>query len=143
VKHYLLFYEAADDYVARRATFRSEHLAKAWQASQRGELLLAGAFAEPIDGAVLLFKGESQSVAEDFARADPYVISGAVKRWYVREWTTVVGDQAATPVRPDAVADIRQATSQVSASTGTQAAGTAPNGVVEHYEVVAQTEESA
>jgi uncharacterized protein len=102
--HYLLFYEAADDYVARRAKFRSEHLAKAWKASQRGDLVLAGAYANPVDGAVLLFKGESPSVAEEFAKADPYVTGGAVKRWYVREWTTVVGDDAASPVKPEQTA---------------------------------------
>lgn len=101
MKHYLLFYEPTADYLARRPEFRAQHLAKAWQASQRGELLLGGALADPIDGAVLLFKGESKSVAEDFARADPYVTSGLVKRWYVREWTTVAGDQAMTPVYPD------------------------------------------
>jgi uncharacterized protein YciI/heme-degrading monooxygenase HmoA len=99
--HYLLFYEASEDYLAKRARFRSEHLAKAWQAAQRGELLLGGAFADPVDGAVLLFKGESRSVAEEFARADPYVAGGAVKRWYVREWTTVVGGEAAAPIRPE------------------------------------------
>jgi uncharacterized protein len=103
MKHYLLFYEGADDYLGQRARFRSEHLAKAWEASQRGELLLGGALADPIDGAVLLFKGEFPGVAENFARADPYVTGGAVKRWRVREWTTVVGDQVATPIHPDTV----------------------------------------
>jgi hypothetical protein len=53
--HYLLFYEVADDYVARRAPFRDQHLEKAWRASERGELILAGAFGNPADGAVLLF----------------------------------------------------------------------------------------
>lgn len=101
MKHYLLFYEVGDDYQARRANYRAAHLTKAWKASQRGELVLGGALADPLDGAVLLFKGESRSVAEDFARADPYVTSGLVKRWHVREWTTVAGDEAATPVYPD------------------------------------------
>jgi hypothetical protein len=54
-----------------------------------------------VDGAVLLFKSDSPRVAEDFARADPYVTSGLVKRWYVREWTTVAGEGAATPIRPN------------------------------------------
>lgn len=107
MKHFLLFYETADDYLTRRASHRAEHLAKAWNASQRGELVLGGAFADPIDGAVLLFKGGSRSVAEDFARTDPYVTSGLVKRWHVREWTTVVGDEAATPVRPDGLTEGR------------------------------------
>jgi hypothetical protein len=118
MKHFLLFYEAADDYVARRSPHRAQHLAKAWQASQRGELVLAGALADPTDGAVLLFRGESSSVAEDFARTDPYVTSGAVKRWYVREWTTVVGDEA------------RAALSDFDAT-------------VTHYEVVVHTGEGA
>jgi uncharacterized protein len=100
--HYLLFYEVGEDYVARRAEFREAHLAKAWQASERGELRLGGALAHPADGAVLLFQGGSPEVAEKFARADPYVTSGLVKRWHVREWTTVVGEEAAAPVRPSA-----------------------------------------
>jgi uncharacterized protein YciI/heme-degrading monooxygenase HmoA len=100
--HYLLFYEVGEDYVARRAEFRSAHLEKAWQASARGELVLGGALANPVDGAVLLFKGDSPEVAEKFARADPYVTSGTVKRWYVREWTTVAGEGAANPIRPEA-----------------------------------------
>jgi hypothetical protein len=67
--------------------------------SERGELILGGALANPVDGAVLLFRGDSPEVAEKFARADPYVIHGAVKHWRVREWTAVVGAAAAFPVR--------------------------------------------
>lgn len=98
--HYLLFYEAADDYLERRSEFRNIHLALGWQAAERGELVLGGALANPVDGAVLLFKGESADVAERFAKADPYVTNGLVKRWHVREWTTVVGDLASNPKRP-------------------------------------------
>lgn len=98
--HYLLFYEVGEDYVSRRAEFREEHLEKAWRASEQGELILGGALADPVDGAVLLFEGDSPEVAEKFATADPYVMSGAVKRWHVREWTTVVGEDAAKPVMP-------------------------------------------
>jgi uncharacterized protein YciI len=98
--HYLLFYEVNEDYIPRRAEFRNAHLEMAWQASERGELVLAGALANPVDGAVLLFKGDSPEVAEKFANTDPYVINGIVKRWYVREWTTVVGEGCATPKKP-------------------------------------------
>jgi uncharacterized protein YciI len=100
LKHYLLFYDVGEDYVTKRASLRSVHLEKAWQAHTRGELVLAGAFADPVDGAVLLFKGDSAEVAEAFARTDPYVTNGLVARWRVREWTTVVGELAANPVRP-------------------------------------------
>jgi uncharacterized protein len=107
--HYLLFYEVGEDYVSRRAEFRDEHLTKAWKSSSRGELVLGGALANPVDGAVLLFKGDSPQVAERFAKADPYVASGAVKRWYVREWATVAGEDAATPIRPTAAGDKKDA----------------------------------
>lgn len=106
--HYLLFYEVADDYVARRAEFRAAHLEKVWAASERGELVLAGALANPVDGAVLLFSGDSPEVAEKFAKVDPYVTSGAIKRWYVREWTTVAGEGAATPLRPNMSAPFKE-----------------------------------
>lgn len=100
--HFLLFYDTAPDYLQRRGEFRQAHLALAWAAAARGELLLGGALADPVDGAVLLFQGDDPTVAERFARADPYVLNGLVREWKVRRWTTVVGEQAAAPVRPPA-----------------------------------------
>lgn len=102
MKHFLLFYQAGPGYLERRPQFRGAHLRHAWDAHERGELIVAGALADPVDGAVLMFAGEDKSVAERFAQNDPYVANGLVARWHVREWTTVVGDLAATPVRPEA-----------------------------------------
>jgi uncharacterized protein YciI len=104
MKHFLLFYDVGADYLARRAALRDAHLTRAWAAHERGELLLGGALADPVDGAVLLFRGEDASVAAEFARRDPYVVNGLVTRWKVREWSTVAGELAATPVRPRAAA---------------------------------------
>jgi uncharacterized protein YciI len=99
--HYLLMYELAPDYLTRRGEFRNEHLKLAWEAEQRGEIVIAGALADPADTAVLLFTGDSPEAAERFAKADPYVTQGLVKSWRVRPWTTVVGKDATTPVKPD------------------------------------------
>ena len=96
--HYLLIYELADDYLERRSEFRGLHLKHAWAAQERGELVLAGALADPADQAVLFFQCESPETAERFAQDDPYVKNGLVKSWRVRAWTTVVGDDASTPV---------------------------------------------
>jgi uncharacterized protein YciI len=93
--HYVLFYEVRDDYVEKRAQFREVHLKLARAAHERGELVLGGAMADPIDGAMLVFRGPSADVAEDFAKADPYVTNGLVTKWRVRKWNTVVGDGAA------------------------------------------------
>jgi uncharacterized protein len=98
--HFLLLYDCAPDYLARRDEYRGAHLRLAWQAHGRGDLLLGGALADPVDGAMLLFQGDSAKVAQDFAKADPYVLNGLITRWRVREWTTVVGSLAAAPVRP-------------------------------------------
>ena len=100
MQHYLLCYTLSPDYLGRRGEFRAEHLAMAWAASERGELVLAGAVGEPLDTALLLFQGESPEAAERFARSDPYVKNGLVESWRVRPWTTVVGPLAADPVRP-------------------------------------------
>jgi uncharacterized protein len=92
--HYLLFYDVVSDYLERRVPLRAAHLGLARAAESRGELILAGAFANPPDGAVFLFRGDSPAAAEQFAAADPYVQNGLVTRWRVREWTTVVGRDA-------------------------------------------------
>ncbi|MBZ9751924.1 YciI family protein [Deinococcus sp. HMF7604] len=93
--HYLLFYrDLVPDYLTRREPLRALHLAHAKAAEARGELVLAGALANPADGAVLLFQGEGPEAAEAFALAAPYVLNGLVGHWEVRRWMTVVGREA-------------------------------------------------
>lgn len=100
--HFLLFYDYVPDILDRRGSFRAVHLRHAWLAHERGELILGGALADPVDGGVLLFKSDSAEVVERFASDDPYVKAGLVTRWRVRPWITVVGTDAASPVRPEA-----------------------------------------
>ena len=102
--HFLLFYDVASDYLERRPQFRGAHLKHAEAAVARGELVLGGALADPIDGAVLLFAGPDKNVAARFAEEDPYVTNGLVKSWRVRPWSTVVGPTAANPVSAAAAA---------------------------------------
>jgi uncharacterized protein YciI len=93
--YFALFYEVVDDFVNRRLPYREEHLKLARDAYARGDLVLAGALAQPADGALLVFRGEQPTAAESFARHDPYVINGLVLRWHVRPWTVVVGNEPA------------------------------------------------
>jgi hypothetical protein len=90
MNYYLLFYHVVDDYVARRAQFRDDHLRLARAAHERGELILGGALADPADAALLVFRAADKSVVEDFVQADPYVINGLVKKWEIRPWTVVI-----------------------------------------------------
>ena len=92
--HYILFYDVVPDYVERRGQFRELHLKHAHAAYDRGELVLGGALADPVDGAVLIFRGPSSDAVETFAKSDPYVTNGLVKQWRIRKWNTVIGDGA-------------------------------------------------
>lgn len=99
MKHFLLIYTYAPDYLEKRSAHRAVHLEMARASVARDELQLGGAVPndEPPFG-LLLFKAETAQVAEDFARADPYTNGGVVTSWRVREWITVVGEGALTKV---------------------------------------------
>ncbi|MDM5176751.1 YciI-like protein [Massilia sp. DJPM01] len=99
--HYLLCYDLAPDYLERRGQYRDEHLKLAWEAQERGEVIMGGAFSDPADMSVLMFQGDSPAVAEQFAKADPYLIHGVATGYKIRQWNTVVGKDAFAPVRPE------------------------------------------
>lgn len=93
MQYYALFYHLVDDYIRRRAVFRDEHLGKAKAAHERGELVYGGAFSDPADQALLVFRVADKSIIEDFVREDPYVVNGLVTRWEIRPWTVVIGNE--------------------------------------------------
>lgn len=76
--YFLLEYLLTDDYLERRTALREEHLGLARQAHERGDLVLAGALAEPADRAVFLWRTADPAVIEAFAADDPYVSHGLV-----------------------------------------------------------------
>ena len=93
MNYYALFYELVDDMVTRRVPFREEHLRLARESRERGELVLAGALTEPVDRALLVFNVDDKSKVEAFAREDPYVLNGLAKKWEIRPWNVVVGNE--------------------------------------------------
>jgi uncharacterized protein YciI len=95
--HHILYYDVADDFISKRAKFRQLHLEHVRDAHERGDLVLAGALADPADGAVLVFRGPNPKAAERFAKSDPYVINGLVTGWRVRKWVTVIGQGSDPP----------------------------------------------
>src|ERR1700747_2215894 len=97
MNYYALIYETVDDYVARRAEFRELHLRMAREVRERGELIFGGAFDDPVDRALLVFHVDDKRKVEDFARKDPYVVNGLVKKWEVRPWRVVVGQEQRSP----------------------------------------------
>src|SRR5713101_6428906 len=96
MNYYALLYELVDDMINRRVPFREEHLRVSREARERGELVLAGALTEPVDRALLVFHVDDKSKVESFARKDPYVVNGLAKKWEVRPWNVVVGNEQPT-----------------------------------------------
>ena len=89
--YFLLFYDYVDNVVERRAPYREAHLSLVREYVDQGELVLGGAFADPVDGAALAFKVAGRAKVEEFVGRDPYVVNGLVTGWWVRRWTVVVG----------------------------------------------------
>jgi len=119
MNYYALIYELVDDMVTRRVPFREEHLRLARESCERSELVLAGALSEPVDSALLVFHVDDKSKVEAFARKDPYVLNGLAKKWQVRPWNVVVGNEpsassstAAAPPAPGII--LRQWTARTS-----------------------------
>lgn len=91
MNYYVLIYHLTDDYLERRGNYRAEHLQLAAAAQDRGELVLGGAYSDPADTALLVWRAEDASVVESFVNSDPYVKNGLIKRWEIRPWTVVIG----------------------------------------------------
>jgi hypothetical protein len=97
MRYFALHYDVVPGFVERRMPFREAHLRMVRDARERGHLVMAGALGEPPEGALLVFRGESASHVEDFAREDPYVREGLVTAWRVRPWSVVVGGDVEPP----------------------------------------------
>ncbi len=93
MNYYALLYDLVEDHETRRQPYREEHLRRVRDAESRGELVMAGAFSDPMDGALLVFRATARDVVEEFVRNDPYVRNGLIPRWEIREWTVVVGGE--------------------------------------------------
>ena len=89
--YFLLFYDYVENVVERRAPYREAHLALVREYVARGELVLAGAFTDPVDGAAFAFNVDNRARVEEFIGKDPYVVDGLVTEWRIREWTVVAG----------------------------------------------------
>ena len=87
----ILFYAYVEDIIERRKPYREEHLALAQRFVADGKLILGGAYAEPADGAAIIFKVETKADVLFFVENDPYVKNGLVTQWHIREWNAVVG----------------------------------------------------
>ncbi len=86
---YVLLYESADDVRSKAPLHFPAHVAR-WKTFQdQGTLLMIGTFGNPQDeGSMAIFT--TREAAEAFARSDPFVLNGVVRRWSIREWNEAI-----------------------------------------------------
>jgi uncharacterized protein YciI len=87
---YMLTYTYAPEMAERRAPHRADHLAHLNQAKQAGRLSLAGAFNDPVDGALLLVEADNPGEVLAWCSNDPYARAGLIRGVSVRELTVAV-----------------------------------------------------
>ena len=85
---YLLFYEPVDYVLAKAPAHFPAHSARLDEFHSRGTLLMVGTFANPQDGSMSIFT--SREAAEEFVSEDPFVLSGVIRDWQIREWDEVL-----------------------------------------------------
>lgn len=87
----ILFYDYVEDVAAKREPHRPSHLELLRDLEARGLVRMAGAFTDPLDGAVIVFSTDDRAVVETFVQQDPYVANGIVTAWRIRGWNVVIG----------------------------------------------------
>jgi uncharacterized protein YciI len=86
---YVTFYETGPDALDLIPVHYPAHKTRVEEFAARGDLLMVGTFADPIEeGSMAVFR--SRDAAEEFVAGDPFVTSGAVGNWYLREWNEVL-----------------------------------------------------
>jgi uncharacterized protein len=84
---YVLFYEFVTDSAAVISEHMAAHHAR-WAACQaQGTLLAIGPFTDRA-GALSVFT--TREAAVEYAEGDPFVLHGAVSKWWIREWHEVL-----------------------------------------------------
>ena len=82
---WVVFYDSADDVLAKAPPHFPAHLARLREFHSRGELLMVGTFADPQeDGSMSIFA--SREAAEEFVNEDPFRLNGVIRGWRILEW---------------------------------------------------------
>lgn len=83
---YVLVYNSAPDFMAKVPANIEAHRALWRTFHADGRLLMIGPFADPpVGDAMGVFA--TREAAEDFVRLDPFVSSGIVAKWTIRDWS--------------------------------------------------------
>ena len=89
-KTFVVTYTYVPEIAERRQPHRADHLAHVQRACDEGRLVLAGATADPVDGAILILEADSPGEVFAWVANDPYARAGLIQAVSVREVTVAV-----------------------------------------------------
>jgi uncharacterized protein YciI len=81
---YAVLYETAEDGLAKAPANIAGHSACLAEFRGRGTLLMGGVFADPREGALIIFT--TREAAEEFVQRDPFISNGVVRTWRIHAW---------------------------------------------------------
>ena len=91
MKKYVVFYESAEDVMAKAPAQFPAHKARLDEFQAAGTLLMVGTFANAQDdGSMAVFT--TREAAEAFVHGDPFVLNGVVRAWRILEWNEALSD---------------------------------------------------
>lgn len=90
MKYFAALFTLVENAVERRAPHREAHLAYVRGLKAEGRVVMGGAFADPVDAALIIYRAESSADVEKMIEADPYMKNGLWPKVAIREWTVAV-----------------------------------------------------
>lgn len=91
---YAALIDYVDGIVEKRTPHRPAHLAWLESLQADGHLLMAGAYADPTQGALFVYRADDEAQVRDWIDRDPYNQAGLFAAVTLREWNVVVGRPA-------------------------------------------------
>jgi uncharacterized protein YciI len=91
-KLYVLQYDYVADVFEKRKPYRQAHFAMVRKEIEKGNVILAGAVDNPPTGGLFIFRNLSPNDIENLAQRDPYVVNGVVKKYTIKPYMAVLGD---------------------------------------------------
>jgi uncharacterized protein len=86
---WLLLYEYVEEMAEKRTPHREAHLAHLFAAREAGQLLIAGAYGDPVAGGAIAFKGVTKEQVEQWSDSDPYLLAKLVVTRRIEPWKLV------------------------------------------------------
>ncbi|GIW05641.1 MAG: hypothetical protein KatS3mg060_0446 [Dehalococcoidia bacterium] len=91
MKLYAAILTYVPDIAEKRVPHRPAHLAYLEELRAQGKVVMAGAWADPLDGALIIYRAETRDEVDEMMDNDPYCRAGLWTGRTVREWNVVVG----------------------------------------------------